>query len=135
KEGFAKMYIQELKDEAMLALCSWDNYASHDDRIKNLKDIIIRCQSEGSTPLREKALSMLSHVYMTVAMSLFQKDEKKEAEDYYLLAYTAAMHGIQDDITKDVQNNALTLYLGEAGLRAQQEILLDLSAKYPDKLK
>src|SRR5205823_9469660 len=98
-------------------------------------DIIIRCQSEDSTPLREKTLSMLSHVYMTLAMSLFQKDEKKEAEDYYLLAYTAAMHGNQDDITKDIQNNALSLYLGETGLRTQQEILLDLSVKNPDKLK
>ena len=78
---------------------------------------------------------MLSHVYMTLAMSLFQKDGQKAAEEHYLLAYTAALHGAQDDVTQDVQNNALSLYLGEIGLRTQQEILFDLSTKHPDKFK
>lgn len=117
--GFSKSLIQEFRDEAALALYSWDSYETFDVREKELWKVV---RNEGQTlPIKEKAFSLLAN-------NLYDEGMKKITDFYaknpdakilpdpilhlLLRAYTCGLHGKQDETTLSIVADALNTWSG-----------------------
>lgn len=129
--------VQELRDEAMVALSSWDSYKDNSFRFRELTNIVNRYQTTAPlfSDFKSSALSVLSRIYFTEAMENIQNKQEKEADENLALAYTTGIHGLSDEMTKDTVFNALSALAGKISIKSvdPKVVLQDLYTNHVNK--